>query len=67
VPVALGTRWVDTVAVVAAAAERNPPWNVVVSVVVLLVGGVAFRSTGATKRAEHGDNGARERSRPHRR
>jgi competence protein ComEC len=67
VPVALGTRWVDTVAAVAAAAERHPPWNVVVSVVVLLVGGVAFRSAGATKHAALGDNGARERPRPHRR
>ena len=29
-PVALGTRWVDAVAAVAAALERHPPWNVVV-------------------------------------
>jgi competence protein ComEC len=37
-PVGLGTRWVDAVARVAAAIERRPPWNAVVSVVVLGTG-----------------------------
>jgi hypothetical protein len=37
-PVGLGTRWVDAVARVAAAIERRPPWNAVVSVVVVGTG-----------------------------
>jgi competence protein ComEC len=55
-PVALGTRWVDTVAAVAAALERQPPWNVVV-VIVFLGGSICA--------VRH--NETREHSRPHRR
>jgi hypothetical protein len=55
-PVALGTWWVDTVAAVAAALERHPPWNVVV-VIVFLGGSVCA--------VRH--NGTREHPRPHRR
>ena len=45
-PVGLGTRWVDVVAAVAAAIERRPPWNVVVSIVVLGTGLVVCRRSG---------------------
>jgi competence protein ComEC len=55
-PVGLGTRWVDTVAALAAAIERRPPWNIVVSIVVLLACTVAFRTTGATNRSQQDDN-----------
>jgi competence protein ComEC len=45
-PVALGTRWVDAVAAVAAALERHPPWNVVVVVVFLGGSLCAVRASG---------------------
>jgi competence protein ComEC len=66
VPVAVGTRCVDAVATVAAAIEQHPPWNVVVSVVVLGALVCVFRSGGATNRAPDGDNGGRERPPSHR-
>ncbi len=57
-PVGVGTRWVDTVAAVAAAIERRPPWNVVVSIVVLAACAVAFRTTSGTNSSQEGDNDA---------
>ena len=45
-PVGVGAQWVDTVAVVAAALERRPPWNIVVTAVVLLGTLWLFRSDG---------------------
>jgi hypothetical protein len=66
VPVAVGTRCVDAVATLAAAIEQHPPWNVVVSIVVLGALVCVFRSGGATNRAPDGDNGGRERPPSHR-
>ncbi len=65
-PVGLGTRWVDIVATVAAAIERRPPWNVVVSLVVLVASWSVLRSVGDANRRQGGDNDAREHPRPHR-
>jgi competence protein ComEC len=42
-PVAVGVRWVDTVAEVASSVEQQPPWNVVVSIVVLVTIAIAGR------------------------
>ena len=55
-PVGWGTRWVDSVAAVAAAIERRPPWNVVISIVVLGTCVVTFRHAGDTNRLGEGDN-----------
>jgi competence protein ComEC len=57
-PVALGTRWVDTVATVAASLERHPPWNVVVVIVFL---------GGSLCAVRLSNNETREHPRPHRR
>ena len=66
-PVALGTRWVDTVAAGAAVLERHPPWNVVVTIAFLAGSLCAIRSAGGTRRVEERNNEAREHPRPHRR
>jgi competence protein ComEC len=42
-PVAVGVRWIDSVAAVASTLERNPPWNVIASVGVLAAAWVASR------------------------
>ena len=66
-PVALGTRWVDTVAAGAAVLERHPPWNFVVTIAFLAGSLFAIRSAGGTRRVEERNNEAREHPRPHRR
>jgi competence protein ComEC len=52
VPVAVGVRWIDSVAAVAGMLERNPPWNVLVTVGIIGGGWVVCRrwSRGARLR-----------------
>ena len=57
-PVGVGDRWVDTVAAVAAALERRPPWNIVVAAVVLSGHSGCFAAT-ATEVRPAGDNDRR--------
>lgn len=52
-PVALGVRWVDGVAAVAAGLERRPPWNLAVTVAVLGLG-VAAARRWSPSRVDHG-------------